>query len=269
EAALAALVAERRPVALEVSVATGSGTRRLEIRGAPILEREVFLGATLRSSDVTDLRALEREVLDVAARERHRLSSDLHEGLGQELTGIALHLRALSTAVERGKAGIEALIREALEQVEQAIATTRDLARGMSPVQIERGSLAIALARLAADATRRLGLPVSSQSDPPDVRLAEDVSDHLYRIAAEAVTNAGRHGRCRTIAITLRVGAAAIELRVQDDGVGMAARSDAAEGLGLRMMRYRARMLDGALHVESSPGAGTRVSVSVPRAAGG
>ena len=263
-AAVTDLIDKRQPVSFDISLASGDGSRDFEIRGVPIIEDGQLLGATLRASDVTELRTMERRVLDAASRERQRLSSDLHEGLGQELTGISLLLRTAITAAMRGKPEVPDLMNESIAQVDRAIAATRDLARGFSPVQIERGSLSVALARLADDAQRRLRLSVTSTSEPADVRVPELVADHLYRIAYESVTNAARHSGCRAIAVGLRQDGATLRLCVTDDGSGISDTGRTGDGLGVRMMAYRARLLGGTLRFECASGGGTRVEVSVP-----
>ena len=262
--AVADLIDKRRPVSFDISLPSRDGTRDFEIRGVPIVEDGHLLGATLRASDVTELRTMERRVLDAASRERQRLSSDLHEGLGQELTGVSLLLRTAITAVQRGRSDALELIVEAVAQVDRAIAATSDLARGFSPVQIERGSLSVALDRLALDAERRLRVRVTNSSQPADIRAPDMVADHLYRIAYEAVTNAARHSGCKRVAIELRREAGALCLAVSDDGVGFADAERSTSGLGVRMMAYRARLLGGSLRFEPVPGGGTRVVATVP-----
>jgi len=250
-----------------VTLTTADVTRHFELRGVPILENGQLLGATLRASDVTELRDLEREVLDIASLERHRLSSDLHEGLGQELTGIALLLRGAANAASQGRTDVQATLAECITHVGAAITTTRDLARGLSPVHIEHGSLSAALTRLAVDAERRLHVTVASTSQPKDIQTSDTVSDHVYRIAREAVTNAARHGGCNRIDIDLSEDPNALRLVIADDGRGFETPPGQNEGLGLRMMGYRARQLGARLQVESGPSGGTRVTLTVPRSA--
>lgn len=263
-AAVTDLIVKRRPVSFDISLPSGDRTRDFELRGVPIVEEGQLLGATLRASDVTELRTMERRVLDAASRERQRLSSDLHEGLGQELTGVSLLLRSAITAGQRGRSDVLELMSEAMAQVDRAITATRDLARGFSPVQIERGSLSVALDRLALDAERRLRIRVTSSSQPADIRAPDLVADHLYRIAYEAVTNAARHSGCREVTIDLRREAGTLCLTVTDDGAGFADAERSADGLGTRMMAYRARLLGGTVRFEPVPGGGTRVVTSVP-----
>ena len=231
-----------------------------------MIEDGQLIGVTLRSFDVTDLRRLEREVIDVASRERQRLSGDLHEGLGQELTGISLLLRGLERAIQRGQPNARELAADVVTHISRTIDLTREIARGLSPVRIERGSLSAALERLAIEAGRRLRLEIVAHSDPADIVVSDAAADHLYRIVYEAITNAARHSGCTRIEIELRLDAGVLEVSVTDDGSGLGGDRAAADGLGLKMMAYRARLLGGAFRLEPGPCAGTRVTVAMPMA---
>ena len=258
------LVEERRRVSIAVSLPASAEIREFEVCGVPIVEDGHLLGCTLRASDVTELRMMERRVLDAVSQERQRLSSALHEGLGQELTGIALLLRTAFTAAQRGRPDVLELMNEGMAQVDRAVAATRDLARGFSPVQIEGGSLSVALERLAMEAQGRLRIRVTSASMPAEIRASDLVADHLYRIAYEAVTNAARHSGCGEVNIDLRREGGTLCLSVTDDGDGFVGPAGLAGGLGVRMMAYRARLLGGSVRFEPVPGGGTRVVTSVP-----
>jgi signal transduction histidine kinase len=264
-AALAELLGQRRAVSLDVALPEDAGVRRYEVRGQPVVVDGRLLGATLRASDATERRSLEREVLDAAARERERFSGELHEGLGQELTGVSLQLRAIATAARRGREDTATMVDDAILQVDHAIAATRDLARGLSPVRIERGSLSTALARLGADASRRLKATVTWHCEPAEVHAPESVADQLYRIADEAIADlAGRVGG--TIELELTAGPEAYVLAIGSDEAPETARDDR---LGARMIGYRARLLDGSVAVEPREGGGSRLVVRVPRTGDG
>lgn len=262
--ALRDLLQKRRPLVLDVEVGGSDRPRQLELRGVPIVVGGALIGATVRSTDVTERRRLESSVIEIAGRERHRLAGELHEGLGQELAGIALGLRSLATGAQRGAAVGPQALQDAIAAIERSIGTTRDLARDLSPVRTERGSLSVALARLASESSRRLGVPVTAISDPEDVALADAASDQFYRVAREAITNAVVHGRARAVTVSLSRRDGALTLEVADDGIGMEVPAAAAEGLGLRMMRYRVDLLRGSFEIRSTPGQGTRVLVVVP-----
>lgn len=265
EAAIDDAVANRRSLSFTTALADPAGAvRYFEMRTAPVVEDGQLIGVTLRSIDVTELRRLEREVIDVASRERQRLSGDLHEGLGQELTGIALLARGLERAIERGQPNARELVADIVEHINRTIDMTREIARGLSPVQIERGSLSAALERLSIEASRRLRIDIATASDPPDIQVSDVAADHLYRIVYEAITNAARHSSCRHIEIELRVEAGTLEVSVTDDGTGIRPDVAANGGFGLKMMAYRARLLGASFRIEPGPRAGTRVIVALP-----
>jgi two-component system, NarL family, sensor histidine kinase UhpB len=265
--AVADLIDRRRAVSADIRLGTADDAQYFELRGNPILDGERLIGATLRVGDVTEIRTLEHEVLAVASKERERLSSDLHEGVGQELTGVSLLLRGAATAVERGHPNVRDLLADSIVQVDRTIAATRDLARGLSPVQVDRGSLSIALERLSLDACRRFKIFASASSKPADIRLPDDISNHLYRIAHEAVSISARASGCTRVSIELVKDEASTRLRVTDDGVRLPA-DDVAIRLGARTMGYRARLIGGALQFDDEVDTGARMLVTVPHARG-
>lgn len=266
--AVDAALSERLPVSFGTAVTEPSGlVRHFEVRVVPVQEGGELLGATLRTADVTDRRRLEREVIDVVGRERQRLGSDLHEGLGQELTGVSLLLKSLQQKAGRGQPTSNEELAEIAEHVARSIDMTRELARGLSPVQIERGSLADALARLGAEASRRLRFAVHVNCDPPTIGASEVAADHLYRIAYEALTNAARHSGCTKVDIDLEQRNGRLALAIVDDGSGLPAGGPDRWGIGLKLMAYRARLMGGTLRIEPGPQRGTRVLVEVPAGA--
>ena len=257
----------RRPRSLSTNLIDEEGAlRQLEIRCEPVVEGSALLGATIRCIDVTELRGLEREILDISTRERQRLSSDLHDGLGQELTGISLLLQNLATQIERGAPGTRLLVEEILGHVNKTIKTTRDIAHGLSPLQVEQGSLSRAISRLAVEAGRRLHLEVAAHSEPTEIAVPEETADHLYRIVFEAITNAARHSACSRIDIFLQMRQGEIHLSVEDNGSGLPPSGIETTGIGLKTMAYRARLLGGSFALEPRADGGATLKVRVPLA---
>lgn len=264
-AALDKIYRERSTAHVAIPLAGAAGEiRHFELTGGPAVEDGRLIGVVLRSIDVTAVRRLEHEVIDVSNRERQRLSEDLHEGLGQELTGVMLMLRSLLTGLDRGKSVPREEIAELLEHVNSSIETARKIARGLSPVRIERGSLGDAIERLATDAGRRLGLNISVRCERTAPAVGDAAADHLYRIVLEAITNAARHANCRAVEVVLTAAGGLLTLTVRDDGTTPLVTHRDYEGLGLKTMAYRARLLGGEMRIEGSPGAGTTLTVTVP-----
>jgi len=217
-------------------------------------------------NDVTERKRLEREIIEVANREQQRIGNDLHDGLGQDLTGIALMLRGVVAQLRKESSAARLDVEDVIGLVNNAIESTRTLARGLSPVSAERGGLTAALQALAARASERYGMRVRYRADlhnPPN--LSETAATHLYRIAQEALTNAVRHSRASEVTIALEVIGGELQLRIDDTGRGFTHHPpDGATGLGLKIMRYRAEMLGGDLMIETCSNGGASVRCSCP-----
>ena len=244
----------------------GRGARLLVITAANRLANAHIGGLTFALSDVTERRTLELDVLNTAGRERLRLAADLHDGVGQDITGIAMLLHAARTSARSDPSRHDEQLEEIAGHLNQTVQSVRALAQGLSPLYVVGGSLADALMDLSD--LVRAGPPVIVDCDDA-VRaeaIEEGVADHLWRIAHEAVRNALKHSGCRHIHVTLRLGRDALEMTVADDGVGIPAGEPRRLSLGRRLMEYRARALGGALAIESDAASGTRVTVRVARA---
>jgi PAS domain S-box-containing protein len=217
-------------------------------------------------NDVTERKRLEREIIEISNREQQRIGSDLHDGLGQDLTGIALMLRGVSAQLRKESSAARLDVEEVIGLVNNAIESTRSLARGLSPVSGERGGLAAALQTLAARASERYGVHVdfNAHFDEP-LRLSETSATHVYRIVQEALTNVIRHSRASDVTVSLETLGGELHLRVEDNGRGFEqAAPEAIGGLGLKIMRYRAQMLGGDLILESGANGGASVRCSCP-----
>ena len=149
--------------------------------------------------------------------------------------------------------------------LDDAIAEARSLARGLFPVQLEADGLSLALHQLAAGVCARTR--VHCRVDCPEPVLVRDntMATHLYRIAQEAVNNAVKHSRAGSILIELKTNHNRIELKVSDNGMGIPASRNAAGGMGLHIMNYRAQAIGGTLNIERAPAHGTIVSCSAPQ----
>jgi PAS domain S-box-containing protein len=215
--------------------------------------------------DVSERKQLERAILQAVNREQYRIGNDLHDGLGQELTGIALMLRGLAGRLMSEHPPILPEIEGITRLVSNAIESTRALARGLSPVNLERGGLQDALEGLAMHASELYGVPTSfTHRLQPARGLNPELANHLYRIAQEAVRNAVRHGNARSIRLHLHCARANVRLTITDDGVGLPVNAVDAPGMGLKIMRYRARILGGEVSFEAAQPQGTRVTCECP-----
>jgi signal transduction histidine kinase len=130
---------------------------------------------------------------------------------------------------------------------------------------LERGGLRDALAGLAMHARSVYGIKVAFNNRlPPTAVLDGEVANHLYRIAQEAITNAVKHGHATIVRINLSAMQGKVRLAIADDGAGLPANFEGAQGLGLRIMRYRARIVRGEVRIERGDPEGTRVICECP-----
>ena len=229
--------------------------RDFEARGVACADDEVLVIVR----DVTERKKLESEILETSSRERQRIGEDLHDSLGQHLTGITFMTKVLERKLTT-KAPEEA--KEAAEigrLVIQALAQTRNLARGLFPAELERNGLTAALKELVSDMQATCKVRCSLRTDENICVQDNVLATHVFRIAQEAINNSVKHAKAENIEVTLRPNGDRIELTVSDDGSGFSPDTK-RDGLGLRIMHYRARRIGGALEVATTEKGGTRVT---------
>ncbi|MEM1094942.1 MAG: PAS domain S-box protein [Bacteroidota bacterium] len=225
-------------------------------------QRRVFTGIV---RDLTEHHRLEQEVLSVSERERQRIGRDLHDDLGQRLTGITLIARNLARRLARTESPYTEQAEEIVDMVKQADYRARALARGLVPVALEGGTLPNALERLAEKSTTLYGIGCAfAPQSKPFQAVTDAVATHLYRIAQEALSNAIRHGKPSQVEIRLRQSMHELNLCIDDNGCG-GIPDELGDGLGIRTMTHRAHLMGGVLHLEESPLGGVRVRAVVPR----
>ncbi len=215
--------------------------------------------------DITDRRRLEQEILRISDQERRRIGQDLHDGLGQMLTGIGLISQNLARVMSAGGDERAGEVEEITELIKEADQYARSLARGLVPVDLDEQGLATALSRLAKNAERLFGITCTFEEVGSSPIYDENVAIHLYRIAQEAVSNAVKHGRASTVRVMLAAGEDQVRLRIQDDGVGFPDKLDDDHGMGVRIMQYRARMISGVLDIRRGLKGGSVVTCTLTR----
>jgi PAS domain S-box-containing protein len=219
-------------------------------------------------TDVTERRGLEREILEIAGREQLRIGSDLHDGLGQDLTGVALMLRSVVAQLRKESSSARADVEDIIGLVNGAIESTRAMARGLAPVGADRGGLIAGLQSMAVRGMERYGVRAhfnTSLKEP--LTLDDGAATHLYRIAQEAFTNAIRHGRVTQVTIDLATADGTLTLNIQDNGRGFDERNASNNGMGLKLMRYRAQMLGGDVTIANNKSGGVIVRCTCPHRA--
>jgi PAS domain-containing protein/two-component sensor histidine kinase len=222
-------------------------------------DRELGRGALFFGTDITQRKLIERELLRVSDAEKNRIGSDLHDGLGQYLTGISCLSAALRDKLQGQKKQEAEDAATISTLVQEAIAQTRALARGLCPVQLETSGLETALEDLTYQVQRLHGLECNFESKGPVGVCETSVAIHLYRIAQEAITNAIKHASARRIAVTLDFTKENKTLCIEDDGCGFDPHVEHGPSSGMSLMPYRAAMIGGTLSITSQPDAGTKV----------
>ena len=210
--------------------------------------------------DVTERVELQREVIDVEARERSRIGNDIHDGLGQSLTAISLALKQLEQQLERDGLQHRAAVARISESVRACIGETSRIAQTLTPVIAENYRLREALGRLAQDVNDSTGVRCSLRVGPGECTHSREVETQLFRIAQESVSNALRHADPSEIRIEYICDGTQSRLQVLDDGQGIPDVRQRREGLGLRSMHYRAGLIGATLEVARRPNGGTRVT---------
>jgi PAS domain S-box-containing protein len=212
--------------------------------------------------DITEERKLEEEVVRAATAEQERIARDLHDSVGQLLTGLAFKAKLIEEQLRHGQSPRPEQAAELVAIANRTSTEVRALARGIDPVELQRG-LSSALEYLASTTSATFNLPCSYEGNIPDNAIDKNVATHLYRIAQEAVNNAIKHSRARQININLEREDNKINLTITDNGCGLVRRPEVAEGHGFRIMQHRARMISGALKISPMPDCGLCVKCSI------
>jgi signal transduction histidine kinase len=227
------------------------------------LDRRVQERTAALQRAVAERQRLDREIAEVADRERRRLGQDLHDRLGQHLTGTALAAQVLKDKLTTKSAPEATEAEKLVRYVEEGIDLTRNLARGFFSPELEADGLSVALEGLAANISERFVINCifhGKQSIP--VRDSA-VATQLYRIAQEAATNAAKHAGAENIDIRVAVDGSELTLAIMDDGVGIPDKLPDPKGLGLRLMRHGAALIGATLSVQRNGGSGTAATCTL------
>jgi two-component system CheB/CheR fusion protein len=208
--------------------------------------------------DLTEQKKLERAIVTVGEDVRRDIGREIHDVLGQQLTTISLLAKTIqkesATATEIGRMASAAMLE------------ARRLAHGLYPAALERHGLCAALEELAESYRHFSKMNCAYEGLATEPELPAPAKLHLYRIAQEAVSNAVRHSGAGRIVIRFVEGRHGLDLRIEDDGCGMTAPPETREGIGLKLMKYRAGMVGGELSIVSGRSGGVTVSCRLPRA---
>lgn len=219
--------------------------------------------------DITERRMAEEAIVSVSEGERQVIGQELHDALGQQLTGISLLTKALERRLLAGDhpgkedaAKISQLAREAIDE-------TKRLAHGLYPTELEKHGLQTALEELAERQSSVYRIRCTYEGDVNLPAFDKSTSLHLYRIAQEALNNAIRHGKAANPALRMTMEEGHPALTIEDDGVGLPAEPPTHRGLGLAIMNYRAHMVGGTFAIGPSVHGGVIVTCTLPRLGAG
>jgi PAS domain S-box-containing protein len=255
--------------ATEWDFVAASGQRvKLEISARLIEQGGRLVEVEGIARDITERKRLEREILEISNREQRRIGHDLHDGVCQQLAGIAFMTSTLADEMQEQGLPASVQVDRISAMINEAIDQTRSVARGLFPVRLEEKGLVAALEELAANAGELFKTHCRISCDSPPAVVDNGVALHLYYIVLEAVANAAKHGAAAHVLISLEPAGDRYLLSVRDDGAGFALPVKGQTGMGLRIMQYRARVIGATLTLQSRPGFGTSISCTflpVPR----
>lgn len=228
---------------------------RLELEAA----RRYQETATARA----ELKQLSARLVEAQENDRRAISRELHDQIGQALTGVRVELANLSGLIRlRDVAGAEAKVQEIKDLVEDSVSVVRNMALLLRPSMLDDLGLVPALRWQAREVSKRTSLRVKVSAGDVSEDLPEEHKTCIYRIVQESLHNCAQHAEATTVRVSVHQDAGRILLSIQDDGKGFQAGQE--RGLGLLGMQERASHLGGNFSVEARPGQGTTISVSLP-----
>ncbi len=214
--------------------------------------------------EIAERQRLEREILDLSTAEQQRIGRELHDGLGQELTGLGYLARSLQQKLAKKGLDEAAMAAELARGIPRVLAQVRDVSRALVSWEVNGAEFVSALYALVAAIEEQTDIichcEIAEASPVPDDRVAVQ----LYRIAQESLNNAVKHAQAQRIALSWRAEPETLVLEILDDGVGLDLSSARTAGSGLRIMEYRVRTLGGVLDIRSQPYGGTALTCRVP-----
>lgn len=218
----------------------------------------------LRTSE-ENLRALAARLQSVREEEELRIAREVHDGLGQALTGLKMDLTWLVGKLHADQKPLAKKIESMFQLIDETIGSVRKIASGLRPELLDEAGLAAAIGWHARDFQQRTGIRCIVDAPPEANGLDAERSTAVFRVFQEVLTNVARHAHATRVDVSLRSGEAGFTLEVRDNGKGIApAALHDPKSLGLLGMRERVLPFAGNIEIDASPGKGTRVVVSVP-----
>jgi signal transduction histidine kinase len=247
-----------------LTVAVGLVVSALTLLGLRRYERENQIEKRRREQAEIQLRRLSQQLLKAQEEERKNISRELHDEVGQLLTGLRIELGNAQRSLG-GQSPFAERIEEAKTLAEQSLRTARDMAMLLRPSMLDDQGLIPALKWQAKEFSRRFDIPVDVQIQGEMNNLPAGHGVCLYRVVQEALTNCAKHAKAKHIWISVNASLSGVQAIVKDDGVGFASQwQEQSSGIGLLGVSERIRELQGNLKIESEPSRGTCVEVELP-----
>jgi signal transduction histidine kinase len=255
----------RLGLTLAITLGVGLLLAAVSISNALRLEREAQARYLEIERARGELKELSARLVEAQENERRNISRELHDEVGQTLSAVVVELSSLSASIATGShAELRGHVDTIKRLVEASMGAVRNMALLLRPSMLDDIGLLPALRWQAREVARRSGLRVDVASDDLMAELPDEFKTCIYRVVQEALHNCSRHAEAGVCRVSLREDGQRVLLAIQDDGKGFNLRQE--RGLGLLGIQERVERLGGALHVESEPGKGTLLAISLPLA---
>ena len=216
--------------------------------------------------DVTDQIRLEKEVLTITGRERYKIGQYLHDDLGQHIVGIEAMCAILENRMKAHNSPDVDMLEDICEYLREAHEKARNMAGGLCPVRLEENGLSSAIEELSMKISKMYNMNCEYRNYNSNIKIYNSqIAINMYYIVREAVNNAIKHGKAGRIEITYSSSTDTIFILVKDYGDGFDITKNESSGMGLSLIKYRARAIGGSVDIESEPGSGTSVLLKFPR----
>ncbi|MCC5940193.1 MAG: PAS domain S-box protein [Balneolaceae bacterium] len=213
--------------------------------------------------DITEQRRLEQEVLRISEHERHRIGQDLHDGLGQMLTGITLINKNIASTLKEENHPLADDVNDITNLVKEADEYARSLSRNLIPVELDSSGLVTALHRLTQNAERLFSIQCTLHN-VLNIHFDDPTSlTHMYRIVQEATSNAVKHGGASKVNISMETDETKLVVKIEDNGTGFPKNWDKQKGLGVRIMKFRARLIGANFEIENNKKGGATIIITL------
>jgi signal transduction histidine kinase len=254
----------------EVRRARAKSERELMRAHEELEERVEKRTAALKSANlklqkmIEERTRLENELLDIAENERKRIGFDLHDDLGQKLTGVSMMIKGLQHKLTLNHHPDAQEVGNIHSVIEQIVHHTHDLAHNFSSLDVRGDDLPAVLKGLAANVRKMFNIDCTFSAKGAIPDLPQGATMQFYKIAQEAISNAIKHGKAKQVSIGLSRGLAKLVMTIDNDGLPFSEPASAKDRMGLRIMNYRANTLGASLRIEPKPKEGTLLTCVLP-----